>query len=277
MKDALTARADFASGLARRAGQMAHEYFRNRASLEIETKNGELDLVSIADRAVEEMIRAEIAASFPGDAILGEEGGATAGASGLTWVIDPIDGTVPFLMGLPHWCVVLAVTEGEATHLAVTDVPVTGEHFTARAGHGAWLDGIRQSLDATKRIDQGLVAVGASDRCDPAAMAGILERLMARGGMYYRNGSGANMLACVAAGRLAGYVEPAMNPWDSLAGLLMIREAGGVTYPYPADARLGLTMGAAPGVWDELQEIVAAALPGGLPDAQYLIKIPAAV
>ena len=267
MTDALSARADFASGLARRAGQVALDYFRNRASLEIETKAGALDLVSIADRAVEAMIRAEIAAAFPDDAILGEEGGATAGASGLTWTIDPIDGTVPFLMGLPHWCVVLAVTEGERTLLGVTDVPVTGEHFTARAGHGAMLDGVRLSLDASRGIAQGLVAVGASDRCDPVPMAGILRRLMAIGGMYYRNGSGANMLACVAAGRLAGYVEPAMNPWDSLAGLLMIEEAGGVIHPYPADARLGLTMGAAPGVWDDLLAIVEAEFPGGLPAA----------
>ena len=267
MTDTIGIRADFASGLARRAGQRALDYFRNRESLEIETKNGELDLVSIADRAVEEMIRAEIAERFPDDAILGEEGGATTGASGLTWVIDPIDGTVPFLMGLPHWCVVLALTEGSETHLGITDVPVTGEHFTARAGHGARLDGIPLSLDRSKRLQQGLVAVGASERCDPAPMAGILRRLMEERGMYYRNGSGANMLACVAAGRLGGYVEPSMNPWDSLAGLLMIREAGGVTHPYPADARFGLTMGAAPGVWDDLLAIVEAEFPGGLPEA----------
>ena len=92
--------------------------------------------------------------------------------------------------------------------------------------------------------------------------------LMRAGGMFYRNGSGANMLACVAAGRLGGYVEDVMNPWDSLAGLLMIREAGGITHPYPADATLGLCMGAAPGVWDKLHEVVAAQFPGGLPEAQ---------
>lgn len=267
MTDPIAVRAEFASSLARRAGRLALDFFRDRASLEIETKNGELDLVSVADRAVEDMIRTQIAETFPDDAILGEEGGATAGGSGLTWVIDPIDGTVPFLMGLPHWCVVLALTEGAETHLGVTDVPVTGEHFTARAGHGARLDGVPLSLDPSKRIQQGLVAVGASERCDPVPMAGILRRLMEGGGMYYRNGSGANMLACVAAGRLAGYVEPSMNPWDSLAGLLMIREAGGVTHPYPADARLGLTMGAAPGVWDDLRAIVEAEFPDGLPEA----------
>lgn len=261
MTDPIAARAALASDLARRAGQIALAYYRDRANLEIETKNGELDLVSIADRAVEEMIRGEIATAFPDDAILGEEGGASAGRSGLTWVIDPIDGTVPFLMGLPHWCVVIALVEGSETLLGVIDVPVIGEHFAARAGHGVTLNGERLSLDPSKRIDQGLVAVGASDRTPPDPIAEIIRDLIGAGSMYYRNGSGANMLACVAAGRLAGYVEPAMNPWDSLAGLLMIREAGGVIHPYPADARLGLALGGAPGVWDDLLSIVRKNLP----------------
>jgi myo-inositol-1(or 4)-monophosphatase len=264
MTDPLAARAALASSLARRAGQIALDYFRNRASLEVETKNGSLDLVSVADRAVEEMIRAEIARAFPDDAILGEEGGAGAGTSGLTWVIDPIDGTVPFLMGLPHWCVVIALAEGPETLLGVTEVPVTGEHFFARAGHGASLDGARLSLDAGRRIDQSLVAVGASERCDPEQISNVIRRLMEAGSIYYRNGSGANMLACVAAGRIGGYVEPSMNPWDSLAGLLMIREAGGITHPFPADQRLGLTLGAAPGVWDDLHRIASDELGGHL-------------
>lgn len=267
MTDPIAARATLATDLAHRAGQLALDYYHNRDSLAIETKEDELDLVSMADRAVEDMIRAEITATFPDDAILGEEGGAQDGASGLTWVIDPIDGTVPFLMGLPHWCVVLTLIEGERTHLGVIDVPVTGERFSARAGHGVTLDGKRLSLDPSKRIDQGLVAVGASSRCEPGPIAGIIRGLMEAGSMYYRNGSGANMLACVAAGRLAGYVEPAMNPWDSLAGLLMIEEAGGIIHPYPADARLGLCMGAAPSVWDQLLQIVEAEFPDGMPSA----------
>jgi len=267
MKDHIASRADFASDLARKAGQVALDFFRNRAELEIETKNGELDLVSVADRAVEDMIRAEISRAFPDDGLLGEEGGATPGKSGLTWVIDPIDGTVPFLMGLPHWCVVIALVEGSETLLGVTDVPVTGERFAARAGHGATIDGVPLRLDSAKRIDQGLVAVGGSERCDPKVVSGIIRGLMEKGSVFYRNGSGANMLACVAAGRLAAFVEPAMNPWDSLAGLLMIREAGGVTHPYPGDARLGLCMGASPGVWDDLSDIVAAEFGGQLPAA----------
>ena len=261
MSDSLAARVALASDLARRAGALALGYFNKRGTLEIETKDGALDLVSIADRAVEAMIREEIAAAFPDDAILGEEAGAAAGTSGLTWVIDPIDGTVPFLSGLPHWCVVIAITQGPETLAGVIDVPMAGEHFVARSGQGVTLNGKPLRLDPTLRINKGFVAVGASDRHPPDPIAGIVLRLLKAGSMYYRNGSGANMLAQVAAGRLAGYVEAAMNPWDSLAGLLMIREAGGVTYPYPADARLGMTLGAAPGVWDDLSAIVAAEFP----------------
>jgi myo-inositol-1(or 4)-monophosphatase len=121
---------------------------------------------------------------------------------------------------------------------------------------------VRLQLGADRRIDQNLVAVGASERCDARRVSNVIRRLLEAGSMYYRNGSGANMLACVAAGRIGGYVEPAMNPWDSLAGLLMIREAGGVTHPFPADQRLGLTMGAAPGVWEELHRIAAEELGG---------------
>ncbi len=265
MSDPIDARATLASDLARRAGLLALDYYRNRASLEVETKNGELDLVSIADRAVEDMIRGEITANFPDDAILGEERGAEAGASGLTWVIDPIDGTVPFLMGLPHWCVVITLIEGDKTLFGVIDVPIPGEQFMARAGQGFTIDGVLYQMDDTRRIDQCLIAVGASDRTAPEPAAGIILGLMQKGGMFYRNGSGANMLASVAAGRLGGYVEAGMNPWDSLAGLLMIKEAGGKTHPYPADAKLGFCIGASKGVWDDLHSVASAQYPDGLP------------
>jgi myo-inositol-1(or 4)-monophosphatase len=273
MTDPIDARFALASDLARRAGQIALDYFRNRANLEIETKNGALDLVSVADRSVEEMIRAEISRAFPDDAILGEEGGAGEGRSGLGWVIDPIDGTVPFLMGLPHWCVVIALVEGPETHAGVIDVPVTGEHFRARAGHGVTLDGVQLRLGPGRRIDQSPIGVGASERCDPRRISNVIRRLMEAGSIYYRNGSGANMLACVAAGRIGGYVEPAMNPWDSLAGLLMIREAGGLIHPFPADTKLGLALGAAPGVWDDLYRIASEEL-GDLPEPALPPHVP---
>lgn len=267
MTDPITARAALASSLAQNAGQVALEYFRDRSTLAVETKNGEMDFVTIADRAVEKMIGAEIAAHFPDDAILGEEGGATAGKSGFTWVIDPIDGTVPFLMGLPHWCVVITVIQGAETQVGVIDVPMANEQFMARKGQGFTINGAPFRMDASRRIDQCPIAVGGSTRSAPEPVVAMIQGIMQAGSMFYRNGSGANMLASVAAGRLGGYVEAEMNPWDSLAGLLMIQEAGGVTHPYPADAALGLCLGAAPGVWDALRDIVAAQYPNGLPTA----------
>lgn len=263
MSDALTRRLERASVVARRAGALALDYFRRRDALAVETKASRLDPVSLADRAVEAMIRQELSAAFPEDAFLGEEGGGGISPSGLTWVLDPIDGTVPFLAGLPHWCVVIALAEGPETHLGVIDVPVTGEHFTARAGQGAALDGAALRLDPARRLQDQMIGVGASDRTDPGPVTAIIGGIMRAGGIYYRNGSGANMLACVAAGRLGGYAEPDMNPWDSIAGLLMIREAGGVTHPYPADQKLGLTMGAAPGIWEELSGIAYGAMGRG--------------
>ena len=260
MTDPIIAREALASSVAKRAGQLALEYFAKRDSLEVETKTSALDVVSIADRAVEAMIRQEISEAFPDDAILGEEEGESHGSSGYTWIIDPIDGTVPFLMGLPHWCVVIAVAQGPETLLGVIDVPCDDEHFTARADHGAKLNGASLHLDASKHIDQVLVAVGASDRIERHCVVRIIDGLMAKGSMYYRNGSGANMLANVAAGRLGAYIEPEMNTWDCVAGLLMIREAGGKTHPFPADQRLGITMGAAPGVWEDLEAIAAESL-----------------
>ena len=184
MTDPIDARATLASDLARRAGLVALDFYNRRATLEIETKNGELDLVSIADRAVEDMIRAEITEAFPEDAILGEEGGAAEGRSGFTWVIDPIDGTVPFLNGLPHWCVVITLVQGAETLLGVIDVPLSNEQFMARAGQGFTIDGVPYTLDPDRRIDQCLVAVGASDRTGAAPSAAIILGLMQKGGMY---------------------------------------------------------------------------------------------
>lgn len=255
-EDPIARRAAVASDVARRAGALALDYFRRRDELIVESKAGALDPVSIADRAVEEMIRTELSAAFPEDAFLGEEGGGGVGDTGYTWVLDPIDGTVPFLAGLPHWCVVIALAEGPETHLGVIDVPVTGEHFTARKGHGAYLDGVRLRLDPARRMQDSMIAVGASDRGDAGAVAALIGAIMRAGSIYYRNGSGANMLACVAAGRLGAFVESHMNPWDSIAGLLMVAEAGGVARPYPANLRLGTAMGAGPGIFADLDALV---------------------
>lgn len=259
MTDPIAARLTLAQAAARAAGAHALRLFQDRASLTVETKDDALDMVSRADREAEAIIRAQVAPAFPDDGFLGEEGGAQPGTSGLIWVMDPIDGTVPFLSGLPHWCVVIAIEGAGGTEAGVIHQPLTGETFVARRGGGAWLDGAALRIDPAIRLTNRLVGLGASHRTTPAHVAGLVGRLMGAGGMFYRNGSGALMLAAVAAGRLGGYTEPHMHPWDCLAGLLLVREAGGRTQPYPqgaAMARGGPVLAAAPGVWADLAAVV---------------------
>lgn len=220
--------------------------------------------MSAADRAVEAELRARIAAAFPQDAILGEEGGRTGGATGFTWVIDPIDGTMPFLSGLPHWCVAVALASPAGTEAAATFVPATGELFTAARGRGAFLDGQRLRIPPGLGLGHRMTAIGASHRTARAHVASVVAGLMAAGGIFYRSGSGALMLAEVAAGRLAGYYEPHMHPWDCLGGLLLVAEAGGrVREVDPARmlAAGGPALAAAAEAFDALAAVVAGALP----------------
>lgn len=256
--DPIAARLSAAQDAARAAGAHALALFHNRDALTIETKHDALDMVSRADREAEDIIRAHLGAAFPDDGFLGEEGGAQEGRSGLTWVIDPIDGTVPFVSGLPHWCVAIALQGKERTEAGVIFQPLTGEIFTAIHERGAWLDDKPLSLKSDIRLTNSLTGIGASHRTTPDHIAKIITRLMTRGGMFYRNGSGALMLGAVAAGRLGAYYEPHMHPWDCLAGLLLVREAGGMTLPVPVGSDLpsgGVVLAAAPAVWSDICDI----------------------
>ncbi|MCE6949871.1 MULTISPECIES: inositol monophosphatase family protein [Rhodobacterales] len=259
MTDPVAARLDAAQEVAAEAGRLALDFFAHRESLAIEAKASPQDIVSRADREVETLIRDRLAAAFPEDGFLGEEHGAQEGSSGFTWVIDPIDGTSPFLAGLPHWCVVLALVRDGETVAGVIEHPLAQETFTARRGHGAHLNGQRLTARPDLRISNCNVALGASHRTSPDFASALVRELMRRGGIFYRNGSGAIMLASVAAGRLGGYYEPHMHPWDCLAALLMVEEAGGRSAPFPKCPGGGMVLVAAPNVWDELQAVVKAA------------------
>lgn len=262
MSPDIAARHVFALTIAQEAGVLALTYFINRAALVVETKAHLQDVVSRADREVEDHIRAKLAVRFPDDAILGEEGGDTAGTSGFTWVIDPIDGTMPFLSGLPHWCVALAVVDATHTVLAVTHAPVTNETYDAVLGGGARVNGAPMVIDPDQGLTGRMTALGASHRTDSDHVASVVKGLMDAGGIFYRNGSGALMLASVAAGRLAGYYEPHMNAWDCLGGMLMVTEAGGKVAPFNLATILqhgAAVLAGAPQACVQLQDIVAAA------------------
>ncbi|RVD48762.1 MAG: inositol monophosphatase [Mesorhizobium sp.] len=222
----LDARMRFAIDLARRAGELGLRYFRDLDSLTIESK-GHQDLVSQADREVELFIRAAIAADYPRDGIVGEEHASVAGSTDHVWVIDPIDGTANFVRGIPAWCVVIACARDGETIVGVIHEPSTGETFHGRLGGGAFVNGRPMKASTATGLEEGSVGTGFSNRAEAENIAVLIKKILAEGGVFFRNASGALMLAYVASGRLLGYVEEHMNAWDCVAGMLLIEEAGG--------------------------------------------------
>lgn len=252
-------RFELAKVTARSAGTIALEYFRNRHRLNIEAKASAQDMVSQADREVEEIIRTEIRGQFPEDRIIGEEFGFDDRDADYTWVIDPIDGTSPFVNGIPSWCVSIAIVSGRRYVAGVVYAPSTNELYAARAGHGATMNDAPIRVSPTATVADGIIGVGANHRIAPASVSEFVRALLENGGMFTRNGSGALMLAYVAAGRLAGYYEPHINAWDCLAGLCIIREAGGWANDFLEDfdlAKGGPVIAAAPETRDGLLELI---------------------
>ena len=255
----LAERFAFAQELMTKASALALGYFNNLAALTI-TSKGVQDMASEADVQTELLIQNSLKQRFPEDAFFGEETGPTAleGARGI-WVVDPIDGTQPFLCGMANWCISIAFVAGGVTELGLVCGPASGELFLARRGHGATLNGrpIRATEAATLR--DGITSMGYSVRIGPKQLIPAMTRLLEAGGMFHRNGSGAISLCYVAAGRLLGYVEAHINSWDCLAALLMITEAGGRTNDFLAGD--GLTKGnpvvaGGPGVFEQLVAVL---------------------
>ncbi|HBO38208.1 MAG TPA: inositol monophosphatase [Pasteurellaceae bacterium] len=221
----------FAQQLVKRVGKIALDFYLNRNSLQIECKQGEpQDTVSIADKTVEKEIKAALQQHFPNDAFLGEESGADSLEREFCWVVDPIDGTSPFLYGLHSWCISIAILRNKKETVAgvVFDV-VHNELFHAVLGGGAFLN--EQPIQSAKAtsLKDGLTGLGTSPRVHPDQFTPFLHEVLLDDGLFIRNGSGALMLSYVAAGRLIGYFEPYINAWDCLAAMLLVREAGGTT------------------------------------------------
>ncbi len=253
----LAARAAFAQELARTAGALATRYFRREIEFEAECK-GPKDWVSAADRAVEAHIRAALARAFPGDAMLGEESGGALGDR--LWVVDPIDGTLNFVHGVRYWCVSLAFVADGVREIGVIHDPSLDELFWARRGEGAWCGTQRLSVAASAALEGDLVAAGYVPRHPLAAHLATRAALFAAGAAVKDMGAGALMLAHVAAGRYDAFLEPHMHPWDALAGLTLIEEAGGRVLPYPGPGGLaagGRVIAAAPGLYAALAALPA--------------------
>lgn len=233
-------RMHFAIDLARRAGELGLRYFRDLENLTIESK-GHQDMVSDADREVELFIRAAIANAYPDDGIVGEEHAPVTGSTGHVWVIDPIDGTANFVRGIPAWCVVIACARNGETVVGVIHEASTDETFYGRLGGGAFVNGRPIRASGAAALTEGSVGTGLSNRAATQHVAVLVSLIMAEGGVFYRNASGALMLAYAAAGRLLGYIEEHMNAWDCLAGMLLVEEAGGTVLK--ADPRTVLSQG----------------------------------
>ncbi|MCW3029765.1 MAG: inositol monophosphatase [Solirubrobacterales bacterium] len=230
---------------ARMAGTLLHERARRGAERDIASKSTPTDLVSEADLASERAIRELLAARRPHDGFVGEEGGASEGSSGLSWVVDPLDGTVNFLFGIPQWCVSVAVRDAEGTVAGAVYDPNRGELFTAtRDGPAAMsgpdgmvhLSGPGRTPARSQRgpgsaggeaLSGAMIATGlAYDASVREAQARVLARLIPRVRDIRRLGSAALDLTWTAAGRYDAYFERSVKQWDIAAGALICERAG---------------------------------------------------
>ena len=219
-----------------------------------QTKSSPTDVVTEMDTAAEQTIRAAIRRTRPEDGFLGEEGGSEAGVSGVRWVVDPIDGTVNYLYGLPAWAVSIGAEVDGVAVAGVVLAPQLGEEYTAVLGGGAWLDGRRLAAARPDGLAQALVATGFGYRAERRAVQGrIVAGLLPRVRDVRRGGSAALDLCAVAAGRVDGYYERGTHAWDRAAGALIATEAGAAVEGFHgAPASEEMVLAAGPGVFRDL-------------------------
>lgn len=216
-----------AGRLAVQAGTMAREGRRKRGVSAAATKSTATDMVTEFDKASEELIVGAILTARPDDGIVGEEGTDRPGTSGIDWLIDPIDGTTNFLYGLPGWAVSIAARDADGARVGAVYVPSSDELFTARAGHGAHLNGEPIGCSATDELALALVATGFSYSAERrATQAARVAAMLPRVRDIRRLGAAAPDLCNLAAGRVDVYFEQWLGPWDLAAGELIAREAG---------------------------------------------------
>ncbi len=224
---------DLATEAAREAGDYAH---RARVSdLQITTKTNEMDIVTQIDSRNEQAIRDAVLAQYPDHVFLGEELGASDKDSlnkqrgQVRWIIDPIDGTVNFAHGLPIWCVSVGVEVDGVVECGVIYNPNLNEMFSVRRGAGAFLNGTRIQVSKQANYKQGLFVTGFPYNVDenPESVIEQFTNFLHKGMLIRRLGSAALDLAYVACGRFEAFWEIGLSPWDTSAGQLMVREAGG--------------------------------------------------
>jgi len=215
-----------AEEIAREAGRLIVEE-RPRSLSVTATKSSATDIVTEMDQASERLMVSRIRAARPDDGILGEEGADRTSTSGVTWVIDPIDGTVNYLYEIPSYAVSVGVRVGDEIVVGVVVNPVSGEVWTARKGAGAFLDGARVRVNEAPDLAMALVGTGFGyDAGRRERQAQLLTHVLPRVRDIRRAGAASLDLCALATGRLDGYYERGLKPWDLAAGGLVAREAG---------------------------------------------------
>ena len=246
---------------AQRGAEVLRRYFRD-ASLEVSRK-GQNDFVTRADRESEAAVLAEVRRRFPGHRILAEEGGGAGGGdSEYEWLVDPLDGTTNFLQGLPIWCVSVACRRGDQVVAAVVCEPPGGNLFTAALGSGARWNGRPMAVSGHPGLAGSFLATGYPFRAHATldVYLDVFREVFLAAKAIRRCGSAALDLAYTAAGVYDGFFEFRLSPWDIGAGVLLVREAGGVITDLDGGERFfagGNVVAGSPAVQRELQAVVA--------------------
>ncbi|WP_051973452.1 inositol monophosphatase family protein [Cryobacterium sp. MLB-32] len=229
------------------------------------SKSSPEDVVTDADREVELLIRARLAEARPDDGFYGEESEASAGSSGLTWVVDPIDGTVNYLYGIPHYAVSIGVVEGDPTPSTWTALagavinPALGELYTAVAGEGSFLNDRRLRVKTGVPLSLALAGTGFGYEATRRVwQAEVVQGLIGEVRDIRRMGAASLDLCSVATGRLDLYYERGLHPWDHAAGGLVASEAGARVGGFGAEAEgKDLLIAAAPDLFATFEPLLA--------------------
>lgn len=212
-----------ALGLAAEASHLALAYFNRRETLGV-TMKGAQDWLTVADGKVEDFLRERLAMLFPGDTVIGEEGGGDA--SDAVWILDPIDGTSNFARGGRNWCISIGFLSRQRPEIGIIVAPALGESYAARRGGGATLNGDPIAVSGASDIARAYVELGWSTRVPAENYLKVIERGHAAGASMKRSGSGALGICHVACGRSEAYAELHINAWDVAAGIVIASEAG---------------------------------------------------
>ena len=245
------------------AGARLREDFADVSSLHIEHKNGPADPFTVVDVRAEETVRRILGEAFPRYGFLGEEGGVQYGEDkDHVWVVDPLDGTMNFLSGVPMFAVNIALTRRGEVVAGVTFAPMLDEMFTAETGGGAFLNDRPIRVSARQGLIQSVLAVGIPFAGKPHHDKFIAEmtRLTPKISGIRRLGAGAIDMAYVACGRFDAYWEQSVSPWDMAAGVALVREAGGSvtdTRGGPLDIHAGTVLACTPQLLPDLLAEIA--------------------